>query len=72
MQGTTVVARGTSTVTTGGLGNPLVATAELGGAVVTSILAILAPILLLVLLTLFLFVFGRKILSKPNKTVGAT
>jgi len=72
VQGTTVVARGTSTVTTGGLGNPLVATAELGGAVLTSILAILAPILLLVLLALFLLVFGRKILSKPNKAVGAT
>src|SRR5882672_8402999 len=54
VQGTTVLARGASTVTTAGLGNPLVATAELGGAVVTSILAILAPVLVLVLLALFL------------------
>src|SRR6266404_1901947 len=68
VQGTTVVARGTSTLSTAGLGNPLVATAELAGAVITSVIAIVAPVLVLVLLALFLFVFGRKILSKPNKT----
>jgi uncharacterized protein DUF4126 len=71
VQGTTVVARSASSLGTGGLGNPIVATAELGGAVVTSILAIVAPVLVLVLLGLFLFVFGRKVMSKSKKAVGA-
>jgi hypothetical protein len=64
VQGATVVTRGASTVTTGGLGNPLVATAELAGSVVTSILAILAPILVVALLIAFFLVFGKKILRK--------
>src|SRR5436309_9538497 len=36
VQGTTVVARGASSAGTGGLGNPLLATIELAGSVVTS------------------------------------
>src|ERR1041385_7477388 len=43
VQGTTVVARGASSAGTGGLANPLLATVELAGSVVTSVLAILAP-----------------------------
>src|SRR5215469_2009443 len=38
VQGTTVLARGASLVGTGGLANPVVATLELGGAVMTSLL----------------------------------
>ena len=59
VQGTTVVARGASTLTTGGLANPLVATLELAGAVVTSILAVLVPMLALVLLAALLLILGR-------------
>lgn len=59
VQGTTVLARGASTLTTGGLGNPLVATLELGGASATSLLAIVAPVLALVLIFGVLFVLGR-------------
>src|SRR5438445_8556680 len=44
VQGTTVVARGASTAGTGGLANPLLATAELGGSVITAVLALLAPV----------------------------
>ena len=44
VQMTTVVTRAASTATTGGIANPLVATAELGGAVVTSLLAVIAPV----------------------------
>ena len=51
VQGTTVVARGTSTVTTGGLANPVLATVELGGSVMTSILAVLVPVFALVLVS---------------------
>ena len=39
-----------STATTGGLGNPVVATAELGGSLLLSLLALLLPLLALVLL----------------------
>src|SRR5215510_9966335 len=59
VQGTTVLARGVSTATTGGLGNPFFATIELGGALFTSILALLAPLLAVGLIGVFLFVIGR-------------
>lgn len=45
VQGATVVTRGASTATTGGLGNPLFATIELGGSALASIAAVLVPVL---------------------------
>ena len=45
VQGSTVITRATSTATTGGLANPIVATAELGGSLITSVLSIAAPVL---------------------------
>lgn len=68
IQGTTVALRTKSLAFTGGLGNSMVSTIEAMGAVVTSLLAILIPILCLILLLLmsvwiFLkagrFFFGR-------------
>ena len=47
VQGSTVLVRAASTATTGGLANPVVATAELVGAVAISILALLVPVLAL-------------------------
>jgi hypothetical protein len=67
VQGTTVVARGISTATTGGLGNPFFATIELGGALFTSILALLVPLLAVGLIAVFLFVIGRKAVQKTRK-----
>ena len=64
VQGATVMTRAVSTATTGGLANPVVSTLELGGAVVTSILAVVAPILAVLLLVTILAVFGRKLLRK--------
>jgi hypothetical protein len=52
VQGTTVLARGVSLATTGGLGNPIVATLELGGSIFASIAAIVAPILALVIIAI--------------------
>jgi hypothetical protein len=52
-QGVTSLLRAKSTATTGGLGNPVVATGELGGSLLLSLLAILAPILALVVVVLF-------------------
>ena len=45
VQGLTVAGRTLSLATTGGLANPLVATAELGGSLAVSILAIAMPVL---------------------------
>jgi site-specific recombinase len=44
VQAKTVVVRALSTLTTGGLGNPVVASAELAGAVGVSALAIFLPV----------------------------
>lgn len=43
IQGMTSLLRAKSTVLTGGLGNPVIATAEIGGALLVSTLALLAP-----------------------------
>ncbi len=61
VQGATVVTRAASTATTGGLGNPLVATIELGAATITSIAALLVPVLVVVLMVLAFALFGRKL-----------
>lgn len=45
VQATTVVARGASSAGTGGLGNPVVATAELGGSLFMSVLSVFIPLL---------------------------
>jgi len=50
VQGATVLARLKSTAFTGGLGNPVVSTAELFGSVAASLLAILVPILCVILI----------------------
>jgi len=64
VQSLTVVTRGASLLGTGGLANPLVATAELGGSILTSALALVIPVFtVLVILALLLFA-GSKILSK--------
>jgi arylsulfatase A-like enzyme len=58
VQSATVALRGASTATTGGLANPVVSTAELGGSVATSVLSIAVPVVagLLVALAVFILV----------------
>ena len=63
VQGATVITRGASTATTGGAGNPVVSTAELGGSVLTAALAVLLPVLAAILV-LVLFYFSARILVK--------
>jgi len=58
-QGLTGILRAHSTVLTGGLGNPVIATAELGGAVLISFLALVAPAAAVALVILFLLVAIR-------------
>jgi len=64
VQAATVTARGASTVTTAGLGNPIIATLELAGSIVTSILAIVAPVLAVGLFAGLLFICARKLFQK--------
>jgi hypothetical protein len=52
-QGVTALLRAKSTATTGGLANPVIATGELGGSLLVTILAIAAPLVALVLVLLF-------------------
>ncbi len=57
----TVATRGGSTLTTAGLANPLVSTVELGGALVLSILAILAPIFCVIVLLVIFILISRRV-----------
>lgn len=59
-QGITVALRAKSSALTGGIGNPLVSTAEVAGAMATSLLAIIVPIFCLLLLALLCFWIIRK------------
>jgi hypothetical protein len=58
-QGITAVARQVSSFTTGGLGNPVLATAEAGSSALLAVLAITVPVLA-ILLVLALLIFGAK------------
>ena len=52
-QAVTGMLRAKSTVTTGGLGNAIIATGELGGSLVTSLLALFMPLVALAFVVLF-------------------
>src|ERR1044071_8502509 len=67
VQGATVVTRGASSAGTGGLANPILATAELGGSVFTSVLSLIAPVLVAVMLGALLFFAGWKVFRKPAR-----
>jgi hypothetical protein len=68
IQASTVVLRGVSLAGTGGLANPIVATAELGGSLITSIVALFAPVLTIGLIVLALFVLGKRLFrARPQK-----
>ncbi len=71
VQGASVILRGTSTATTAGIGNPIVSTAELGGSLLTSILAILLPAFAMIVVLALLGFGGYKIIGfvrKQNET----
>lgn len=64
VQGITVLVRGGSTTTTGGIANPLVATGELGASLAGGILTIFFPIAAVVLMALFFIIIFRKVRRK--------
>jgi hypothetical protein len=68
-QTVTTVLRAKSTVMTGTLGNPAVATAELGGSLIVSLLALVAPLLTALVIVLLLWLairWLRQISDKPR------
>ncbi len=67
VQGTTVLLRGASTATTGGIGNPVVSTAELGAAGVGAVVALFFPILVIIALVIGLIVAIRLIKKWRNR-----
>jgi hypothetical protein len=70
VQASTVLARGASSLSTGGFGNPVFATAELAGSLVTSILAVLVPFFAIALLLAVAVFLGRKLLRGRVRTVA--
>jgi hypothetical protein len=68
-QGASSLLRAKSTATTGGLGNAVVATGELGGAAVLSGLALLAP-LLAVLVAALILIGGPWLIWRLWRAVG--
>jgi hypothetical protein len=60
-QGVTALLRAKSTVLTAGVGNPVIATAELGGSLLVSLLALAAPLLALLVVIAFLWLAMRVI-----------
>lgn len=60
--------RGASTATTGGLGNPLVATAEVFGATIASILALMVPVLVVVVAGIIVIVAVRALWRRRRAT----
>ena len=67
VQMSTVAARGVSTATTGGLGNFVVATGELIGSIVLSILAFVTPVVITVFVIILVIVVARWV-QKKRKT----
>jgi hypothetical protein len=63
VQSSTVLVRGASTAGTGGLGNPVFATAELGGSAVLAVLAVIFPIAAFLLLLAFVVVLAKKLMT---------
>ena len=75
-QAVTGLLRAKSTVTTGGLGNAVIATGELGGSLLTSLLALFMPLVALAFVVLFCWLSVKVIrrlfrrAPKPADTVG--
>ena len=68
-QTTSAVLRAKSTVLTGTLGNPAIATAEVGGSLLVSLMALVAPLLTLVVIVVLLwlgFRWFRQLSRRPR------
>lgn len=70
-QGVTAILRAKSTVFTGGFGNPVIATGELGGSVLLSLLALAAPLAAFAVVILILWLALRLIRRQRQGTQRA-
>lgn len=73
-QAVTGLLRAKSTVTTGGLGNAVIATGELGGSLLTSLLALFMPLVALAFVVLFCWVsvkFIRRLFRGTSRARSA-
>ena len=74
VQAGTTALRATSTATTGGVGNPVVSTAENGFSIAGSLLAMLAPILALiglVIMVVLVWLLVRRLRRRKAKLISA-
>jgi hypothetical protein len=69
-QGLTAGTRGISTVTTGGLANPLVSTAEAAASTVLSALAIFVPVVAAVLVVVLFLIVARRTVFRRRRPAG--
>ena len=68
-QTTTAVLRAKSTLLTGTLGNPVIATAEVGGSLLISLMALVAPLLTVIVIVVLLWLglrWFRQISRRPR------
>ena len=73
VQGLTVVTRAASTLTTGGIANPIVSTAEAGASLVVSALVIVVPVLGAILVLGVVYLLIKKLITRRRPApVAAT
>ncbi len=72
VQGMTVFARGASTLGTGGVANPVLATAELGGAAGMGAMAVFVPILAIISLPVVIGVIIWRIQARRKQSATPT
>jgi hypothetical protein len=72
VQASTVALRGLSSMATGGLGNFLVSTAELFGAIITSVMAVLFPVVAVVFVVILLAAMAGRLSRRNRITRTAT
>jgi hypothetical protein len=68
VQSLTTITRGASSVTTGGIGNPIVSTTEAGASLGISIFAILFPLFAGIVILLFLIWVVKKVFNRISKS----
>ena len=72
VQASTVAVRGVSTATTGGIGNPVIATSEWIGAILLSILSLITPVLVVILVFLILVLVVRWVRRKKRENLAGS
>ena len=67
VQGLTTLARGTSSMTTAGFGNPVIAAGELGGSLGLSLLSLVMPVLAALLAVSLLLAVTLQMIRRPQR-----